>query len=239
MNFQSRYKNVKVIAIDADDTLWDCQSQFDKVELEYTRLLENYASGRAISESLFATELANMPILGYGTKAFTLSLIENAVRVSDGKVGGEAIGRIVELGKTLLKFPTTPLPGVKDTLLKMADLRRQKPLRVVVFTKGELQDQENKLRRSGLWDLFDDIIVVADKTEAEYRNLAARYGVSPAELVMVGNSFKSDIAPALRIGALAMHIPYHVVWKMEHAEPFEHPNLRPIRHFSEILQLFE
>lgn len=239
MEHPSRYKNVKVIAIDADDTLWDCQSHFDKVELEYTRLLENYASGKAISESLFATEMANMPILGYGTKAFTLSLIENAVRLSGGYVGGDTIGRILELGKALLEFPTTPLPEVRSTLEALVRLRRERGLRVVVFTKGELQDQENKLRRSGLWNLFDDVIVVADKTEEEYRRLIARYGIAPSELVMVGNSFKSDIAPALRIGALAMHIPYHVVWKMEHAETFEHPNLTPIRHFSEILRVLE
>lgn len=228
-------KDIRLVAIDADDTLWDCQSHFDHIEHQYSQLLSEYADEETVSAQLFQTEISNMPTLGFGTKAFTLSLIENATILSKGTISGDKVLRILEMGKSLLNFPTTPLPEVEDTLTNLQAKQRKKGYKVVVFTKGELQDQENKLRRSGLWEYFDDVIIVSDKTEAEYNKLCATFDVNPNQFVMIGNSFKSDIAPALAIGGYAIHIPYHVVWKMEHAETFDHKNLRSIQHFSELL----
>lgn len=139
------FEGIKVIAFDADDTLWDCQSHFAAAERRYCDLLKPYAAEEEVSASLFCTETANMPLLGYGCKAFTLSLIENAVAVSGGRISGSAIGEIVNLGKELLNIPATPLPGVERTL---ASFHAEGRYRLVVFTKGELLDQENKLRRS-------------------------------------------------------------------------------------------
>lgn len=157
------FQNIKLVAFDADDTLWDCQNHFDAVERAYARILAPYRSAGQPPpcEALFAVESRNMPLLGYGCKAFTLSLMENALSYSRHRLSAAEMGRILELGKTLLELPATPLEGVADTLRVLRALRRY---RLVVFTKGELLDQENKLRRSGLWPYFDDVVVVSDKT---------------------------------------------------------------------------
>jgi len=225
---------IKVIAFDADDTLWDCQSWFDEAEKKCCQLLQPWATAREVSEGLFQTERQNLPLTGYGTKAFTLSLIENAVRISHEQLTGDIVMRLIELGKELLNFPTTPLPEVEDTLKALADMRRY---RLVVFTKGELMDQEGKLRRSGLEQYFSHMETVSIKTPKEYRQLCENVGVAPEETLMVGNSFRSDIAPALAAGAWAIHIPYHVVWELERSEEFPHERLRKITHFGEILDI--
>ena len=227
-------KRIKVIAFDADDTLWDCQSWFDDVERKCCELLKPWATAREVSEGLFATERKNLSLTGYGTKAFTLSLIENAVWVSHEQLTGDIVMQLIDLGKELLNFPTTPLPEVQETLQQLADMRRY---RLVVFTKGELMDQENKLRRSGLEGFFSHMETVSNKTEKEYRQLCENLNVAPEETVMVGNSFRSDIAPALEAGASAIHIPYHVVWELEKSEEYDHEKLRRITHFSEILDV--
>ncbi|MBQ7511206.1 MAG: HAD family hydrolase [Prevotella sp.] len=225
---------IKVIAFDADDTLWDCQSWFDDVERRCCELLAPWATAREVSEGLFATERANLSLTGYGTKAFTLSLIENAVRVSGGQLTGDIVMRLIEMGKELLRFPTTPLPEVEETLARLAAMRSH---RLVVFTKGELMDQEGKLRRSGLEQYFSHVETVSNKTEREYRQLCENLGVAPEETVMVGNSFRSDIAPALTAGAWAVHIPYHVVWELEKSEEYPHERLHKITHFSQLLDV--
>ena len=248
-----RWNGIRVVAFDADDTLWDCQSWFDEVERKCCDLLAPWATAREVSEGLFATERKNLPLTGYGTKAFTLSLIENAVRIIS-KSGGEAalvngktvdhcggglrvdevVLRLIALGQELLTFPTTPLPEVEETLERLSQSRRYQ---LVVFTKGELLDQENKLKRSGLERYFSYMETVSNKTEIEYRRLCENLGVAPEETVMVGNSFRSDIAPALETGAYALHIPFHVVWELEKSEEYPHERLRKISHFGEVLDL--
>jgi putative hydrolase of the HAD superfamily len=227
-------EKIKVIAFDADDTLWDCQSWFDEVEHKCCELLSPWATAREVSEGLFATERKNLSLTGYGTKAFTLSLIENAVRVSKEQLTGDIVMRLIELGQELLKFPTTPLPEVEETLCTLAERRHY---RLVVFTKGELMDQEGKLARSGLEQYFSHVETVSNKTEQEYRQLCENLDVAPEQTLMVGNSFRSDIAPALAAGAYAIHIPYHVVWELEKSEEFPHDKLRKITHFGEILDI--
>ena len=147
-------KDIRLLAFDADDTLWDCQGHFDNVEKAYAQLLAPYADEPTVAEMLFQTETANMPLLGYGSKAFTLSLVENAVKVSRGQIAAADVLRIVELGKSLLTLPATPLPEVRPTL---EALRQSGRYAMVVFTKGDLLDQQNKVRRSNLAPLFDEI----------------------------------------------------------------------------------
>ena len=231
---QSYIPMFKVLAFDADDTLWDCQSWFDEVQRKCCDLLAPWASAREVGQGLFETERKNLPLTGYGTKAFTLSLIENAVRISHEQVTSDVIMKLLDLGKELLNFPTTPLPEVEETLRQLAALRRY---RLVVFTKGELMDQEGKLQRSGLEQYFSHVETVSNKTEQEYRQLCENLGVAPEETLMVGNSFRSDIAPALAAGAWAVHIPYHVVWELEKSEEFPHDRLRKITHFGELLEI--
>ncbi len=223
---------IKIIAFDADDTLWDCQSWFDDVEHQCAELLQPWATAKEVSQGLFQTESQNLALTGYGTKAFTLSLIENAVRVTHGQVTGDIIMQLLDLGKSLLQFPTTPLPEVESTLQQLAALRRYQ---LVVFTKGELMDQEGKLLRSGLDRYFSHMETVSNKTEVEYRQLCENLGVAPEQTLMVGNSFRSDIAPALSAGAWAAHIPYQVVWALEKSEEYPHERLMKLTHFSELL----
>ena len=227
-------REFRVIAFDADDTLWDCQSWFDSVEERCAELLKPWATRKEVSEGLFATEHRNLSLTGYGTKAFTLSLIENAVRISHGEISGDDVMRLIDMGKDLLRFPTTPLPEVQETLEALVQRRRY---RLVVFTKGELMDQEDKLRRSGLEQYFCRLETVSNKTVTEYRQLCENLDVAPEETLMVGNSFRSDIAPALAAGAWAAYIPYHVVWALEQSEEFPHERLYKMQQFGELLHL--
>ena len=174
-------KDIKVVAFDADDTLWDCQSWFDQVEHQCGNLLCPWATQEEVSQSLFATERGNMELLGYGTKAFTISLVENAVRVTKGQITGDIVAQLIQLGKGLLRFPTTPLPEVEHTLQRLVDDGRY---RLVVFTKGELMDQEQKLARSGLASYFEYMETVSNKGKDEYVTLCDHLDIQPDELLM-------------------------------------------------------
>ena len=208
-------QNIRVIAFDADDTLWDCQSHFEAVENHLYQLIRPYCDDPA--RELFITESGNMADLGYGCKAFTISIIETALRVGGSHLSHVELSELLAHSKSLLHLPATPLPEVE-------------------FTKGELQDQENKLHRSRLGKYFSHVEITSDKTETEFQQLCEHLDILPHQLLMVGNSLKSDIAPALNIGAWAIHIPFHVTWQLEHFEDIEHERLIKITHFNEILK---
>ena len=222
--------NIRVIAFDADDTLWDCQSHFEAVENHLYRLIAPYCETPA--KELFQTESGNMADLGYGCKAFTISIIETALRVAGDHLSAEELSDLLSHSKSLLHLPATPLPEVEETLQRL----QAYPYRLVVFTKGELQDQENKLHRSGLAKYFSHVEITSNKTELEFQQLCEHLDILPSQLLMVGNSLKSDIAPALTIGASAIHIPFHVTWQLEHSEDIDHPRLVKITHFNEIIR---
>ena len=236
----------KVIAFDADDTLWDCQSHFERVEEHLYSLIAPYCENPKLE--LFNTESGNMADLGYGCKAFTISILETAMRVAGNDLTATTLADLLKDCKQLLHLPATPLPEVESTLKELRERCRGvwsqesgvrsnlSPLKMVVFTKGELQDQENKLKRSGLLKYFDDVEITSDKTQVEFLALCEHQQIHPSELLMVGNSLKSDIAPALAIGASAIYIPFHVTWQLEHVEDFDHEQMVKIDHFSEILE---
>lgn len=224
---------IKLLAFDADDTLWDCQSHFVEVEREYCDILADWGDAETVSDAFFTLETANMPLMGYGCKAYIISLVENAVKISGGNISADKIGRIVELGKSLLNIDATPLPEVEETLRTLSERKRYK---MVMFTKGELLDQENKLRRSGLQKYLDGYEIVSDKTPEAFLSLCRHNGVKSSEMAMVGNSFKSDIDPALAIGARAFHIPFYVMWKLERTGEYDHHRLIRLSHFSELLE---
>lgn len=189
---------IKVIAFDADDTLWSNEPFFQDIEKQYTDLLKSYGTPEDISAALFQTEMNNLKCLGYGAKAFTISMVETALRVSGRKISATDIQHIIELGKSLLKMPIELLPGVKETL---KTLKKTGKYKLVVATKGDLLDQENKLERSGLAPYFDHIEVMSDKTEKEYQRMLNILQITPSELVMVGNCPGLDMisfGPTLR-----------------------------------------
>lgn len=229
---------IRVIAFDADDTLWDCQSHFEQVEKQLYALIGPYCIDPAAE--LFETESHNMEDLGYGCKAFTISVMETALRVCGNDLSSADLSSLLEAGKGLLHLPATPLPGVEETLqaLRTAySTPNSLPLKFVCFTKGELQDQENKLKRSGLIRFFDHVEITSDKSEKEFLNLCRHLDIEPHELLMVGNSLKSDIVPALNIGAQAVHIPFHVTWQLEVHEDIEHERMVTIDNFRQLLDL--
>lgn len=226
--------DIRLVAFDADDTLWDNQSHFDETERSYAEILSPFCPAAEVSEALFDTESENMPLLGYGCKAFTLSMVETAVRVSRGRIAAADILRIVQLGKKMLSLPSAPLPGVEGTL---RTLRRRGKYKLVVFTKGELLDQENKMERSGLMPLFDDVVVVSDKTRRDYLKLCDACDTHISRMVMVGNSFCSDIEPVLQLGGYAVHIPFHTTWKHEETQEYDHHRLRRLEHFAQLTAL--
>ena len=238
-------EKIKVIAFDADDTLWDCQGFFEEVENHLYRLIAPYCEDP--KKELFKTESGNMADLGYGCKAFTISILETAMRIAGNDLSVTQLDELLQDCKRLLHLPATPLPGVVETLETLrcrieeeSDLSpltsHLSPLKMVCFTKGELQDQENKLKRSGLLKYFDDVEITSDKTQREFLALCEHQGIHPSELLMIGNSLKSDCAPALAIGAWAIHIPFHVTWQLEHFEDIDHERLIKVDKISDILK---
>lgn len=215
-------RQITLLAFDADDTLWGSQTYFDSVEQVYCEILASYAEADEISRSLRSTERENNVLYGCGSKSFILSLVENAVYISQGKVTGEEIEQIIEIGKELLRLPGKPFDRVRSSL---EQLRATGLYRMVVFTRGELLDQEKKMERSGLRSFFDDVIVVSDKTEDAYRRLCKRFNVRTEQLLMVGNSFSSDIEPVLDVGGWAAYISNYGSWKDEAMVDNVHPRL--------------
>ena len=237
-------EKIKVIAFDADDTLWDCQGYFEEVENHLYTLIAPYCENP--KQELFKTESGNMADLGYGCKAFTISILETAMRIAGNDLSVTQLDDLLQDCKRLLHLPATPLPGVEETLEELRERIHEShlsplpsnlsSLKLVCFTKGELQDQENKLKRSGLLRYFDDVEITSDKTQREFLALCEHQGIHPSELLMIGNSLKSDCAPALAIGAWAIHIPFHVTWQLEHFEDIDHERLLKIEKFSDILK---
>lgn len=200
------------IAFDADDTLWPNQPHFDHVEAQLLRLLAPYADEPTVNARLYDVQRGNMHLFGYGAKSFMLSMIETTIQLSGGAVVGAEIQQILDLGKELLRFPIEPLPDVAQVLAEL----KQRGHQLLVLTKGDLFDQESKLARSGLGDLFDYVEIVSEKNEPTYQRLFARLGATPETFVMIGNSLKSDIMPVARLGYPAVHVPYHANWIHEH-----------------------
>ena len=206
---------IEVVALDGDDTLWHSEQLFVDTQDQFRDLLRPHVdlAGAALDAHLLAVERRNLPLLGYGVKAFTLSLIETAIEVTEGRIPGGDLQSILDLGKQLLDHPVDLLDGVREAVDILTDRYR-----VMVITKGDLLHQESKVVRSGLDELFWRVEIVSEKDDATYQRVLDRHNIDPAAFVMVGNSVRSDVLPVLAIGGRAVHIPYAVTWAIEHAE---------------------
>lgn len=223
--------SLQVIAFDADDTLWVNEPYFQETEQQFCRLLEDYAPAHTLSQELYKTEMQNLPLYGYGVKGFILCMIETALRVSNHTLPTRVIEQIIAYGKALLEKPIELLDGMEEALHQ---LRQQ--YRLVVATKGDLLDQERKLKKSGLEHYFHHIEIMSDKQEADYRKLIRHLDIAPSGFLMIGNSLRSDIMPVLDIGGHALHIPYHTTWAHEKTEiTIEHPQFRQAASIREAL----
>jgi putative hydrolase of the HAD superfamily len=200
-----------VLGFDADDTLWHNETLFAAAHAKFHSLLASHHDPAAVERALYATELRNLPLYGYGAKGFTLSAIETAIELTEGRVSSRELRELIALGRDILAHPVELLDAVPDTLAALAAAGH----RMLLITKGDLHHQERKIGASGLAAHFLATEVVSEKDEATYARLLRRHGIDPARFLMVGNSLRSDIAPVLRLGALAAHIPYPLTWEHE------------------------
>lgn len=226
-------EDIKVLAFDADDTLWENESLFREAERKWADVMRDYGSLEELSAKLYETEAANMEDLGYGAKPYLISVLETSVALAGEALTGPMVGEIIAAGREILRNPATPLPGVKDTLEAVRAMGRY---RLVLLTKGDLLDQEHKLERSGLAKYFDRIVITSNKSRKEYFDLCETEAVGPASLAMVGNSFKSDIAPVLELGGWGVYVPSKVIWEHERTEEYDHPHLLRLSSISDLLQ---
>ena len=201
---------IAVVGLDGDDTLWHNESRFNLTQGEFRDLLNRHIPDADVDRRLFEVEMKNLAVYGYGVKSFTLSMIETAIQLTEGRIPASDLEVILGWGKRMLMQPTELLDGVEPAL---RELSRRYDL--VLITKGDLFDQESKLARSGVADLFLGVEIVSEKNVSSYRGILKRRGLKVDEFVMVGNSLRSDIVPVLELGARAVHIPYHVTWHHE------------------------
>lgn len=226
-------KNIKTIAFDADDTLWVNEPHFQEMESKFCELMEDYLSQHHVSQELFKTEMSNLSLYGFGVKSFMLSMVETALRVSEGTISLQVIEKIIGLGKELLDQPIELLDGVVDVLNALHG-----KYQLVVATKGDLLDQERKLERSKLGRYFHHIEIMSDKKESDYEKLLKHLDIEPESFLMIGNSIKSDVLPVLNIGGHAIHIPFHTTWAHEHVDhEVQHENFFKIENISEVISL--
>jgi putative hydrolase of the HAD superfamily len=212
-NATGRGTGIEVVAFDGDDTLWHSESHFVDAHARFVALVAPYVDDRdRIDELVVATERDNLAIYGYGAKAYTLSLIETAITLTDGRVTSQEISAILDLGKGLLEHPVELLDGVADTVAALAATGR----RLIVVTKGDLFHQEAKLAGSGIADRFDRVEIVSEKDEDTYRRVMAAAEVEPERFLMIGNSVRSDVLPVVALGGHAAHLPYVYTWELEH-----------------------
>jgi putative hydrolase of the HAD superfamily len=224
---------IKIIGFDADDTLWVNEPFYRETEKQFARILSPYYAENEVNDELFKTEMQNLALYGYGAKSFVLSMIETALRLSGNKITAVEISKIIEIGKAQLNLPIELLDGVEMVL------RELNPNYILILaTKGDLLDQEQKLKKSGLTSYFHQIEIMSDKHENNYRKLIKRLDIAPEDFVMIGNSLKSDILPVINIGAKAIYIPYHTTWQheKEHDAP-DTSKFVTVNKISEVLNL--
>jgi putative hydrolase of the HAD superfamily len=226
---------ITAIGFDADDTLWQNEQYYRLTERHFQKLLGNFGDGADISARLLEAERRNLEYYGFGIKGFTLSMIETAIEVTEGKVPSRTIGEILDIGRELLRHPVEALPHVEDTLRALNG-----QYLLVLITKGDLFDQERKLAQSGLGDFFDAVEIVSDKTATTYRRIFQRLADGPERAMMVGNSLKSDIVPAIAAGSWGVYVPHALTWVLEHVDaPTEAPRYRRIENLGELQRVLD
>lgn len=224
--------NISVVAFDADDTLWVNDTMFRDSISRFCELLSDYGNPEALGNSLNQTQVRNLSGFGYGSKTFTLSMIETAIDISRGQVGTDTIQQIIEMGKEMNQQPVRLIDGVEDVLGQLCDR-----FKLMLITKGDLIEQERKIHTSGLRNYFSCVEVVSEKDETAYVSCLDHHGVDRDEFLMVGNSVKSDVLPVINIGAQAIHIPFRTTWCHEQVcySEIEGKEFMTLSHASELL----
>ncbi|AUD02293.1 HAD family hydrolase [Spirosoma pollinicola] len=201
---------MKLIAFDADDTLWANEPNYIDVKLKLCEMLSHHIDEETLSQRFYDAQIRNLAVFGYGAKSFMLSMIETAIELTDGAITGSEIQQIIDTGRKLLDFPVDVLDGVGEVLETLS-----KNFDLMVLSKGDLFDQESKIARSGLGHYFKHVEIVSEKNEQTYQRILHKYKVQPADFLMIGNSLKSDVLPVVHIGGRAIHIPFATTWAHE------------------------
>ena len=227
--------DLTAIGFDADDTLWRHEDFYRQTEERLIARLAEHGGSAELSLKLLEIERRNLPLYGYGVKAFTLSMIETAIEASGGRAPAALIDEILAAGRELLRHPIEVFPHVRETLTELAGAYR-----LILITKGDLFDQERKLEESGLAQFFDAVEIVSDKNPSTYARVFTRHADGPARAMMVGNSLRSDVIPVIEAGGWGVHVPHAVTWAMERAEPpVNAPRFRQLAHLGELAKMIQ
>ncbi len=208
---------ISTVAFDADDTLWQNEKYFRLSEDGLASLLSEYSTIKDVRSTLVDTERRNLRFYGYGIKGFTLSMIETAIEITQGRAPIQLIQQIIDLGRDMLSHPIELLPGAEQAIRELLQ-----EFTVILITKGDLLDQERKVAQSGLGPLFHGVEIVSEKSPAEYSRIFNEYGHGARHAMMIGNSVASDILPALKAGSWAVLVPSELDWELESGPPPRH-----------------
>jgi putative hydrolase of the HAD superfamily len=225
--------DIRVVAFDADDTLWVNEPYFRETEQKFYEMFQDYLPQHTVARELFKTEIDNLVLYGYGIKGFILSMIETAIRISDRKIPAEVVEKIINHGKELLEKPVELIDGVEEVLKALHG-----KYKLVCATKGDLLDQHRKLHKSGLGHYFHHIEIMSEKKDLDYEKLIKRLDIRAEEFLMIGNSLKSDALPVINIGGHAIHVPFHITWEHETIEgDIKHENFRQADTIRDVVNL--
>ncbi|MBF9030723.1 HAD hydrolase-like protein [Rhodobacterales bacterium HKCCE3408] len=228
-------RKVQTIGFDADDTLWQNETFFRLTQDRFAELLSGYADRDHLMDRLLAAERRNLGAYGFGIKGFVLSMIETAIEVTERRVPADVIAELLAAGQDMLAHPIHLLPHAEEVVARLSESHR-----IVLVTKGDLLDQERKLAQSGLGDFFHAVEIVSDKNADTYARVFARHGAGPESAMMVGNSLKSDVIPAIEAGAVGVYVPHDLTWALEHAEPpRDHPRFAEIADLGQLPALID
>tara|TARA_B110000003_G_scaffold266026_1_gene292504 strand:- start:15916 stop:16608 length:693 start_codon:yes stop_codon:yes gene_type:complete len=227
------YKHCRVIAFDADDTLWVNEIYFREAEKKFAELLSKYETQNQIDQELFKLEIKNLKTYGYGIKGFTLSMIECALKLSNYTISQVVIDDLLKIGKDMVEKPVELFEGVENVLKKLHE-----NYKLIVASKGDLLDQERKLEKSGLLKYFHYVQIMSNKKEIDYKKLISNLDIESSDFLMIGNSLKSDILPVIKVGASAIHIPSNITWAHEElsSKEFQDTPFKTVDHIKDILE---
>lgn len=223
---------IKIIAFDADDTLWENETFFREAELLFCDMMKDFGDHDMVLSELLKTELDNIRLYGYGIKGFILSLMETALRLSGHQLKAEIISQILQIGKNMLEKPVKVFDGVEQTLGILG-----KKYKIILASKGDPVDQYRKLHKSGLESFFEVTEIMTEKKEKNYSDLIRKLEIQTSEFLMIGNTLKSDVLPLLKIGANAIHVPFHTTWIHEVEENHDDFQILSVEKLPDVIEL--
>lgn len=223
------------IGFDADDTLWQNEQFYQMTQARFLELLKDHADPEKLPERLMTVMVRNIATYGFGIKSFTLSMVETAIEVTEGRAPAQVIGEILTAGREMAAHPVETLPHARETLEALADRYR-----LVLITKGDLFDQERKVAASGLGEMFQAVEIVSDKNRSTYERVFGRHGDGAERAMMIGNSLKSDVLPAIEAGSWGVFVPHDLTWAYEHAEaPQGEQRFRQVADLGQVVPLLD